>query len=395
MGGFHDGLNYALAGMLMSPEFLLRIERVEAVPGSRGEFRLDAYSKASRISYFLTNSAPDKELLEAAENGDLHTREGLAQQVDRLIASDKVEGAVRAFFADMLHFDGFRDLFKDPEIYPYYTTQVAQDAQEQTLRTIVSHLTSDQGDYRDLFTTRNTWLTRSLGVIYRMPVASRNGWERAVYPEGSGRAGILTDFSMLALHSHPGRSSPTLRGKAIRENLLCERVPDPPADVDFAAFQDAAAEIGSTARIRLAEHNANPVCAGCHKLTDPLGLALENFDGAAAFRASENGVKLDLTGRLYGADFDGPVGLGETIRESESAPNCLVEKMYRSAVGRELLPAEEPVLENLYSQFMKLEYRVPGLMREIALSQSFFAVPNPDNAQPTRIAQDTRKKVGS
>ena len=98
---------------------------------------------------------------------------------------------------------------------------------------------------------------------------------------------------MLALHSHPGPFIAHLRGKAIRENLLCERVPDPPADVDFAAFQDAAAEVGSTARIRLAEHNANPVCAGCHRITDPIGLSLENFDGAAVFRAIENGVELD------------------------------------------------------------------------------------------------------
>lgn len=389
LGGFYDGLNYALAGMLVSPEFLLRIERVEPVPGSPGEFRLDSYSKAARLSYFLTNSTPDEQLLEAAGKGELHTPKGLARQVDRLVASDHIEGAVRAFFADMLHFDGFRDLFKDPEIYPYYTSQVAQDAQEQTLRTIASHLIADQGDYRDLFTTRKTWLTRSLGVIYRMPVARRNGWERAVYPEDSGRAGILTDLSMLALHSHPGRSSPTLRGRAIRENLLCERVPDPPANVDFAAFQDAATEVGSTARIRLAEHNANPVCAGCHKITDPIGLALESFDGAAAFRAVENGVKLDLSGSLYGEQFDGAAGLAETIRNSESAPRCLVEKMYRSAVGRELLPTEEPVLEGLYSDFAQVGYLVPQLMREIALSKTFFAVSAPAEPESRRTARTT------
>lgn len=395
VGRFHESLSYALSGMLMSPEFLLRIERVEPVPGSPGQVRLDAWSKASRLSFFLTNSAPDDELLSAAAKGELHDPDGLARQVERLVTSDKVEKAVRAFFVDMLHLDGFRDLFKDPEIYPYYTTQAAQDAQEQTLRTIVSHLIAEQGDYRDLFTTRKTWLTRSLGVIYRMPVESRTGWERAVYPENSGRAGILTDMSMLALYSHPGRSSPTLRGKAIRENLLCERVPDPPADVDFAAFQDAAAEVGSTARIRLAEHNANPVCAGCHKLTDPIGLSLESFDGAAAFRAAENGVKLDLSGSLYGANFDGPVGLGETLRKSDSVPACLVEKMYRSALGRELLESEEAVLESLNAEFVRLEYRVPGLMRRIALHPSFYAVSAPTLSEPRQIAQTRRNGAGS
>lgn len=392
LGGFYDGLAYSLSGMLVSPQFLLRMETVEPVPGSPGEYRLDAYSKAVRLSYFLTNSTPDEQLMQAAASGELHTQEGLARQVDRLVNSSAVEGAVKAFFADMLHFDGFRDLFKDPEIYPFYTTQVAQDAQEQTLRTIVSHLVTDKGDYRDLFTTRKTWLTRALGIVYRLPVATRNGWEQTEYPEDSGRVGILTDLSLLALHSHPGRSSPTLRGRAIRENLLCERVPDPPADVDFASFQDATDEPGSTARIRLAVHNENPVCAGCHKLTDPIGLTLENFDGAARFRTKENGVELDLSGSLYGADFDGPAGLGKALRESESAPSCLVEKMYRSAVGRELLPAEDPVLEQLYNGFSEEGYRVPDLMREIALSQSFFAVSKPDVAEQQRTVSVLQKR---
>lgn len=395
LGSFHEGLKYALTGMLISPDFLLRIDRVEPDPASSGKLRLDAYSKAARISFFLTNAAPDSELLEAAAKGELHTEEGVARQADRLIASGRIERSVRAFFFDLLHFDGFRDLFKDPEIYPSFTTQAAQDAQEQTLRTIVTHLIAEQGDYRDLFTTRKTWLTRSLGVIYRMPVAARHGWEPAIYPENSGRIGILTDLSMLALYSHPGRSSPTLRGKAIRENLLCERVPDPPADVDFAAFQNAASEVGSTARIRLAEHNANPVCAGCHKLTDPIGLALESFDGAAVARTSENGVTLDLTGSLYGARFDGPVGLSRTLRSSESVPTCLVEKMYRTAVGRELIENDDAVLEGLSARFAALDYRVPRLMREIVLSPAFLAVSAPDPSSSWKLANYKPQGAGS
>lgn len=377
LGGFHQGLEYALSGMLVSPHFLLRMERTEPDPQQPGAVRLDGWSKAARLSYFLTNSTPDAELLRAAAEGDLHTEQGLARQVDRLLASPRLQDAVRAFFWDMLQFDGFNDLFKDPAIYPAYTTAVARDAQEQTLRTIISHLVTQGGDYRDLFTTRQTWLSRPLGIIYRMPVATRNGWESGEYPADSQRAGILTDVSLLALHSHPGRSSPTLRGKSLREIFLCEKVPDPPANVNFSVVQDAVNRPGSTARLRLAEHNDNPVCAGCHKLTDPIGLTLENFDGGGGFRAKENGAELDVSGSLDGTDFAGAQGLGQAMRNNPSVPSCFAEKLYRSAVGRDIATAEEPFLEYLVARFEADRFRVPALMRTVALSKTFYAVSTP------------------
>ncbi|MEJ6010112.1 DUF1592 domain-containing protein [Novosphingobium aquae] len=376
LGGFHQGLEFALVGMLQSPHFLMRMERMEKDPARAGAWRLDAWSRAARLSYFLTNSTPDDELLRAAGAGDLDRPGGLQQQVDRLLASPRVEAAVRAFFWDMLQFDGFNDLFKDPSIYPAYNSNVARDAQEQTLRTIVSHLVTDSGDYRDLFTTRKTWLTRPLGVIYRVPVATRNGWEQAEYSAASQRSGILTDISMLALHSHPGRSSATLRGKSLREILLCQKVPDPPANVNFTAV-DQVTRPGSTARMRLAEHNANPVCAGCHKLTDPIGLTLESFDGAGTFRAKENGVALDLSGSLSGTKFTGAQGLGKAFQENPATPTCLVDKLYRSAIGRATSDGEAPYLDYLGAKFAANGYRLPALMRAIALSRTFYAVTPP------------------
>lgn len=377
LGGFYQGLEYTLVGMLESPNFLLRIERAERDPQHPGLMRLDAWSKATRLSYFLTNSAPDAELLRAAAQGELNTDEGLARQVDRLIASPRIEGAVRAFFWDMLYLDGFSDLFKDPTIYPAYTTAAAADAQEQTLRTIVGHLVTERGDYRDLFTTRTSYLTRPLGIIYRMPVATRNGWEKVEYAPDSQRSGILTDLSLLALHSHPGRSSPTLRGKSIREVFMCAKVPDPPANVNFSVVQDAVNRPGSTARTRLAEHNENPVCAGCHKLTDPIGFTLESFDGAGVFRAKENGADLDLSGSLDGKKFSGAQGLGSALHDNPSVPMCLTNKLYRSAVGREIADAEEPFLDYLSESFAANGFRVLDLMRTIALSKTFYSVSMP------------------
>jgi hypothetical protein len=392
LGDFYQGLEYALVGMLQSPHFLLRMERTESDPQRPGELRLDAWSRATRLSYFLTDSTPDDELLRAAGAGELDTPAGLARQVDRLLASPKLERAVRAFFWDMLEFDGFNDLSKDPAIYPAYTSQVASDAQEQTLRTIVSQLLTDHGDYRDLFTTRETWLTRPLGIIYRLPVATRNGWEKAVYPVDSNRSGILTDISLLALHSHPGRSSPTLRGKSLRQVFLCQKVPDPPGNVDFTAVQNAVSKPGSTARLRLAAHNESPACAGCHKLTDPTGLTLENFDGAGAFRAKENGAVLDLTGSLDGVDFEGAQGLGKALHDSPAVPMCLADRLYRSAVGREIAEAEAPFVEYLTAAFAAQDYHLPQLMRTIALSQTFYAASAPPLDKPATQAAARPKK---
>jgi hypothetical protein len=394
LGDFYGGLQFALAGMMVAPDFLVRIERTVPDPKRRGQVRLEAYSKATRLSYFLTNSTPDAELLRAAGAGELDTDQGLARQADRLIASPRFEGAVRAFFQDMLEFDTFGELAKDPIIYPAFNSTVAQDAQEQTLRTIANQLIAQRGDYRDLFTTRNTYLTRALGAVYRLPVATRNGWESAQYPAGSERAGILTNVSFLALYSHPGRSSSTLRGKAIRQVFLCQAIPDPPNNVDFSVVQDSSNTKLPTARDRLEAHRTSPACAGCHRLMDPLGLTLENFDGTGAFRAQENGALINASSALDGHEFQGGDGLGQAIHDSVQTPRCLVDKMYRSAVGRDTLPAEHDYVAYLNQVFQADDYRVPDLMRAIALSRTFYAVSAPGGdatKTPQRAAVQSTK----
>jgi hypothetical protein len=393
LGNFYRGLEFALAGMMIEPDFLLRIERVEPDSKRPGQFRLDTYSKATRLSYFLTNSAPDAELLRATGAGELGTQEGLARQVDRLMVSPRFERAVRAFFEDMLQFELFEDLAKDPVIYPSYSSTVAADAQEQTLRTITDQLLTKNGDYRDLFTTRSTSLTRALGRVYALPVPTRNGWESREFSEDSERAGILTDISFLALHSHPGRSSATLRGKAIREIFLCQKVPDPPPNVDFTAVNLTSNTELPTARDRLEEHQTNPTCAGCHKIIDPLGLGLENFDGAGSFRAKENGAAIDASGSLEGVKYRDPQGLGKALHDHPGTAHCLVGNMYRSGLGRNLTEQERTRYQEQFNQaFAAKGYRVPDLMRAIAISPAFYAVSAPDKESPNSPKSKSKEK---
>ena len=303
-----------------------------------------------------------------------------------MLASERLETGVRAFFDDMLAFDELKVLAKDPGIYPAFTGVTIADSREQTLRTIVDILVTQDRDYRDLFTTRETFISPALGILDG--VTAPPGWTRYEMPADGPRAGLLTHVSFLAGHAHPGRSSPTLRGKALRELLLCQVVPRPPPDVDFSLFEDPASSL-RTARERLQAHQANPICAGCHKVTDPIGLALENFDGAGRYRDNERGAPIDASGALDGKAFRDAAELGAVLRDNPALTACLVKRMYSYGIGGPAPKADDKVmLPWLRERFAEDGYRVPSLMRTIALSSAFSSVAEPAVAQAASAGGD-------
>ena len=382
-GSFHTGLALSLETMLVSPRFLFDVDVAEPDPGRPGHVRLDAWSKAARLSFFLWDTTPDTLLLEAAARGELHDAQGLARQVDRLLASSRLEASVRTFFADMLGFERIADLAKDPVLYPQFVREVKADMPEQTLRTIVELLVREERDYRELFTSRTTFMTRALGQVYGLPVRpGRDPWVRYELPADEGRAGLLTQMSFLAAFSHDGRSSPTLRGQALRELLLCQAVPDPPADVDFSLLEDTENVELRTARDRLAVHRSNPVCAGCHRITDPIGLTLENFDGVGAWRTTENGAPIDVSGELDGTQVSGPVALGAAVSRHPALPRCLARRVAEYALRRSLTPRDLPWAAEMASRFAEEGYRLPALLGAVATSPAFLAA-QPANGNGT------------
>jgi hypothetical protein len=271
----------------------------------------------------------------------------------------------------MFAFDDFDNLAKDPAIYPSVTGATLVDAREQTLRTVIDHLLVQKKDYRDLFTTRDTFMSPNLATVYQVPATP--GWTPYHFPEGGPRMGLLTQVSFLAVHSHPARSSPTARGKALRELLLCQRVPPPPPNVDFSIVEDPRANY-HTARERLTAHRSNPVCAGCHRITDPMGLALENFDGAGQYRDAERGAKIDASGTLDGKDFNTVAGLAQALHDHPSLPSCLVKRFYSYGTGGPISPTDDPAVTALVARFAQAGYRVPDLLRLIVLSDAFSAI---------------------
>jgi hypothetical protein len=393
---FYSGLGISLSTMMVSPKFLFRQEIAETDPDHAGQYRMDAFSKASQLSFFLWDAAPDPELLAAAEHGDLNTDKGLAKQVDRMIASPRLQNGVRAFFTDMLGFDEFQTLAKDSMIFPKFNTKVARDAQEQTLRTVTNLLLNEKGDYRDIFTTRKTYLSPLLASVYGVPfVAPAGGWAPYEFPEGDPRAGIVSQVSFVALHSHPGRSSPTLRGKAVREVLLCQRVPTPPANVNFTLVQDTKNPQYKTARARLGAHATDATCAGCHKIMDPIGLGLEAFDSGGSLRSNENGEVLDTHGELDGMKFTDASGLAKAVHDDPAAPSCVVTRASSYGLGRLPAKGETEWVKALQKDFQTDGYRFPALLRRIATSPEFYRVAPPQmgaiDAPAGKLAQTNQE----
>ena len=371
MGGFYNGLAIALESILISPEVLFIVDSSESDPNNPGQERLDAYSIASRLSFFLWNSPPDDLLLTTAENGELHTRQGLQKAVSRMLQSSRLEIGMRAFFDDMMAFNEFDSLAKDPVVYPMVTGATLADAREQTLRTIMDHLLKKELDYRDLFTTRDTFMSMNLGAVYG--VSSTDGWQPYSFSEDSPRQGLLTHVSFLAAHSHAVRSSPTLRGRALREIFLCQKVPDAPPNVDFSAIEDAGDV--ATARERLEIHDTNPSCAGCHLLTDPMGLSLENFDGAGLYREMENGAILDITGELDGSFYEDLGGLATAMRNHPKLSYCLVKRLYAYGTGGPVaLRYDRDILVHFEKRFSEQGYKLPDLLNDLVLSRAFSRV---------------------
>lgn len=379
-GSFSKGLELGLSRLLMSPYFIFRVER------SNDGGRLDDWSLASRIAFLLWDAPPDEALLDAVARGDLSDPAKRMAQIDRLIASPCFEQGVRAFFFDMFGYEQFAGLVKDQAIYPKFNSDLVKDAQEQTLRTVVDLLVTQRGDYRDLFSTRRTFMNRNLAALYRVPVSGEavGGWAPYVFPADEQRAGILSLAAFLMLDpTHEGKSSPTIRGKTVRELLLCQPVPPPPPNVNFSIVQDDTNPLLKTARQRLIAHQQNPACKGCHAITDPIGLSMENYDALGGYRSHEHGGLIDASGTFMGKPYTGLLGLTGLLRDNPQVPACLVQRAFEYGVGRESVSGDAAWLTFAGSSFSNAGYRFPALMRIVAGSDALAAARPPQSLQPS------------
>lgn len=372
LGDFHLGLEYGIAALLQSPHFLYRVELGEPDPANPGTYRYTSHEMATRLAYTLWNTTPDAALLDAADAGELVEDGPFEAQIDRMLADPRARDGVRNFFTEMFGLDALDDLTKDPTIFPHMSEQVGPSAREETLLGVEALVFEDDGDYRSLLTSQRTFLDRKLAAIYNVPAPAREGFGEAFLPEEGGRRGLLGQVSFLALNAHPTAASATRRGVFVREVLLCQDMPPPPAGVD-TSIPEATGDV-RTARDRLAVHLEDPYCAACHAFTDYIGLGLENFDGLGGWRDTDNGEVIDPSGELDGVAFANAWELAQVVREHQSLGPCLARTWYQYASARAVEDAEEGMIDWHAQGFADGGHRVSFLLRDLVTSPAFRRV---------------------
>ena len=375
LGGFDRGLEYAIAAMLQSPHFLYRPQVGEADPAHAGQLRYTSLEMASRLSYFLWNSTPDDELLAAAEKGDLVNDAALGAQIERMLASARAHEGLRAFVTDWLKLRELDNLNKDPTLFTYYSPDLGPMVREETLR-LFEHLVFElDTDVREIMTTRQTFVNTKLASMYMIASPADEGFNLVEFPENSPRVGLLGHASILALHSHPRATSSTLRGKFIREGLLCDTIPPPPANVNTGLPEPS--PTARTLRERMQPHLQDPVCKSCHILLDPIGLGLENFDAIGRYRAKEVGAVIDASGDLDGVKFADARALSKGIHDSPKFAPCIVRKVFSYATGFRPADADAATLRTLHWDFRDSGYRMKELLKLVAMSPAFRLAQKP------------------
>lgn len=372
LGDFYEGVSFGIAALLQAPSFLYRAVLGEAAPGGSGARRATSHELASRLSFFLWNSTPDDALLDAADSGELTTPEAVAAEAGRMLADPRARDGLRNFVTENLRLDQLDQLSKDPKIFTTYSPDLGPAAREETLLGFEHLAFEEEGDYRDLFTTRRTFVNPKLASMYQVAAPSADGFTLVDLPADIPRRGLLGQISLLALYAHPTSSSATLRGKLVRTVLLCGEIPPPPADVNTALPEPS--QEAATLRERVKIHLEDPFCSSCHLAMDPIGLGLENFDGVGRWRAKDNGAVIDASGDLDGAPFADPLELTSRVRNHPDLAQCLVRRMYEYATSSSTRAAEDDVVTALTAHFAASGYKVKTLMYGIATSPGFRLV---------------------
>ncbi|MGZ3417479.1 MAG: DUF1592 domain-containing protein [Polyangiales bacterium] len=369
LASFDEGLEMAITGILTSPNFLFRIELGEPDPDHPGWLRYTGAEMATRLSFFLRGSTPDDELLDAADRGELTTPDGVRSQAERLLASEGSKNALNDFFGELLHFAPLDALVRDPKNFPAMTPTLGASMRSEATMVFQDLVFGRDADFRDLFDSTRTFVNDDLANLYGLPAPGGTKLVAVDLPSDGLRIGLLGQAAFLATNAHATASSPTYRGKAIRERLLCESIAPPPAKVP--PLPEASPGANATARQRLEMHRKVEPCASCHKMMDPLGLALENFDAIGAFRTQENGVTIDASGDLDGKPFMGPKELAKTLKADPRVGPCFVRNLYRHASGHVEESGEEPQMQAIATKFEEDGYRVKALALSIVTSDAF------------------------
>lgn len=381
-GKFLEGARTVVEAMLQSPSFLFHLE---AGPDGKS---VD-YDIASRLSYLLWDTMPDKVLLDAAAKGELRTPAGRDSATRRMIADSRARQALDEFFDEWLRFDRVLNSSKEGRRFPEFSLEMAESMVEETRR-LLDHLVWDDRNFMELLTADYGYLSADLATLYKLP-APAGQFELVRFPAGTRRAGILGEASFLAANAGPTETSPTARGIFIREKLLCQHVPPPPPNVD-TNLPEASAEKPLTRRQRMSAHVENPLCSSCHRLMDPIGFGLERFDAIGRLRERETilienpdgnrradkkiDLDLDTRGEIAGipnSAFSDSKQLGDILAQSPVCQECMVRQIFRYAYGRMETSSDEETIHQLFATFRDSGFHFKDLLIGLVRSPEFLA----------------------
>jgi hypothetical protein len=370
--GFPETVGLMVEAILQSPAFLYHREGAGAPAIHEGKvLRLPSYEVASRLSYFLWGSMPDKDLFAAAAAGQLGTAAEIEAQTRRMLTDARARETVASFFADWLDLGALADTAKDPQAYPEFNDALKAAMQGETRAFVGSVVFDGDGRWGTLLGAPYSFVNQALAGVYGMPGAvTGNNLQRANLPPAQ-RAGLLTQAGFLAITGAADGSHPVRRGKAIYEKLFCRELPPPPADVKPAR----PASTGGTTRERFAEHDTNDCARTCHGLIDPMGFAFENYDGIGKYRTMDNGKPVDAraTMPLDGAikSFDGAVELSQVLAGSDEVRRCFATEWVRFALLRSEIEADRASIDAATMSFGRAESSVRDLMVAVTTTRSF------------------------
>lgn len=356
------GIERALAGILVNPHFLFRIERTH---GAISDVEL-----ASRLSFFLWGSLPDDELLNVAESGQLSRPEILRQQTRRLLEDVRADSLVSNFADQWLYLRNLEAVTPDARLFPDFDQNLRNAFRGET-ELLFREVLRDNTTILRLLKSSHTYLNERLARHYGIPNVIGDHFRRVDVSADQHRGGILRHGSVLSVSSYANRTSPVLRGKWVLENLLGSPPPPPPPDVP--ALQDNTVSATLPLRERLAAHRDNPACAACHQRIDPVGFALENYDAVGRWRDSEGELSIDASGALPdGSQFTGIDGLENALLQRPDVfARTVTEKLLVYALGRGLEPEDGAAVRWILTEAEKQDYRFSAIVEGIVFSTPF------------------------
>jgi uncharacterized protein DUF1592/uncharacterized protein DUF1588/uncharacterized protein DUF1587/uncharacterized protein DUF1585/uncharacterized protein DUF1595/cytochrome c len=369
--GFDEGVQLALKRLLVSPEFLFRVEHAPAGLAPGAAYALGDFALASRLSFFLWSSIPDDELLAAAEHGKLRDATELDRQVRRMLADPRAATFIESFAGQWLYLRNLEAVVPVQSRFPDFDDTLREGLHRET-ELFFASIVRDDRSALELLTADYTFVNERVAHHYGIPGIKGSHFRRITLGPDNPRRGLLGQGAILAVTSYPDRTSPVVRGKWILENLLGSAPPPPPPDVPELKSTDGAGETLSM-RDRLAAHRANPACAGCHAMMDPLGFALENFDATGRWRTlGDAGEAIDASGKMPdGTAFDGVAEFRAALLSDDRFVATLTEKLLTYALGRGVEYYDQPAVRAIVRDAAADDYRFSSLVAGVVRSAPF------------------------